>query len=163
MTRLFDVMRSMAASMIETFPAESFDIPRGGSNSVKWIAGHLVLGMDFGLNILGQPTENLESMMPIYGPGSPGGSIGDDGRTQAWMVQQLRSAGDRLKRSVASLDLPALHQPNQTPFLAESLPTVGDLLGHVYTTHIALHTGQISQIRREMGEPSFYDFGGGDA
>ena len=159
MTRLFDAMRSMAASMIETFPEDQFDVVRGGGNSVKWIAGHLALGMDFGLRMLGQPTEHLDSMMPVYGPGSPGGSVGDDGRTQASLVHHLRQTGDRLRAAVCDADLKRLGVPNETPFLSEELPTVGDLLGHVYTTHIALHMGQISQMRREMGLESYYDFG----
>ena len=158
MTRLFDAMRGMAADMVETFPSDSFDEPRGHANSVKWIAGHLALGMEFGLNLLGEPTENLEALMPIYGPGSPGGRVGDDGKTQSELVSELRSAGDRLKQAVLVMDPAVLATPNATPFLAQELPTVGDLLGHVYTTHIALHMGQISQMRREMGVASYYDF-----
>lgn len=158
MTRLFDAMRTMAAKMIEAYPEEQFDQPRGDANSVKWIAGHLALGMEFGLNMLGEPTPHLEDLMPVYGPGSPGGRVGDDGRTQAALVAELRSSGDRLKQAVQRMDPAVLETPNMTPFLANELPTVGDLLAHVYTTHIALHMGQISQMRREMGHASYYDF-----
>ena len=49
-----------------------------------------------------------------------------------------------------------LLQKQQTSFLTEQLPTVGDLLGHVFTTHVALHMGQLSQIRRGSGLPSWY-------
>ena len=159
MSRLFDAMRTMAAEMIEKFPADQFDQPRGESNSVKWIAGHLAWSVDAGLHLLGQPAEHFEGMMATYGAGSPGGAVGDDGRTQAELVDQFRTRGDQLRSAVIAAEPEQFTAPNETPFLAEALPTVGDLLAHVYTTHIALHLGQVSQIRREMGFDSYYDFG----
>ena len=159
MVKLFDAMRTMAAGMIEEFPSEEFDSPRGDANSAKWIAGHLALGMDFGLSLLGQPTDKIAEMMPTYGPGSAGGAIGEDGNTQESLLQHFRSTGDQLKAAVISATKEQLERPNETPFLAKELPTTGDLLGHVFTTHIALHMGQLSQMRREMGIKSYYDFG----
>lgn len=159
MVRLFDVMRSMAAEMAEGLPEDEFDKPRGGSNSPKWITGHLALGMDFGLNLLGISTGKIEEMMPAYGPGSAGGIIGDDGRSRAELIAHLRATGDQLREAVLGTSEQQLAAPNETPFLSKELPTVGDLLGHVFTTHIALHMGQLSQIRRELGLPSLYNFG----
>ncbi|MEM1068464.1 MAG: DinB family protein [Planctomycetota bacterium] len=157
MTGLFDLMRTMAASMAEEIPDEHFNVARGGSNSPKWITGHLALAMNFGLNILGEPTEAIAEMMPSYGPGSPGGAVEDD-KTKEMLVQHMRTVGDQLKEKVAVAEPSQFDAPNETPFLADALPTAGDLLAHVYTTHIALHTGQLSQIRREIGLPSLYQF-----
>ena len=95
--------------------------------------------------------------MPTYGPGSPGGSV-DDEWTRENLVKHMRSVGDALKEKVASASDEQLAEKQTTPFLAKELPTVGGLLAHVYTTHIALHTGQLSQIRRELGLPSHYQF-----
>ncbi|MEM9352775.1 MAG: DinB family protein [Planctomycetota bacterium] len=156
MTKLFDLTRKMAAEMAEGIPSEQFDVASGGANSPKWIVGHLALGMDFGLMLLGTPTEELEAMMPTYGPGSAGGSVGDDGRSQSDLIAHLRTTGDALRTKVLEADSQTFMQKQQTPFLVDELPTVGDLLGHVYTTHIALHMGQLSQIRRELGLPSWY-------
>lgn len=158
MTRLFDLTRHMAAEMVLGIPDDQFDHPRGGGNSPKWIIGHLALGMDFGLMLLGQPTAELPTMMPLYGPGSPGGQVGDDGRSREDLVQHMRTVGDQLKVLVAATSDEVLRQKQSTPFLSDVLPTVGDLLGHIYTTHIALHMGQLSQIRRELGLPSLYKF-----
>lgn len=157
MTRLFDLLREMATEFASTLPEQHFNEPRGGSNSPKWITGHLALGMDFGLSLLGEPTKEIEVMMPLYGPGSPGGRV-DDSKTCAELVEHLRSVGDRLKEKVPTVSDEVLGQPQSTPFLSTELPTVGDLLGHIYTTHLALHTGQLSQIRRELGLPSLYQF-----
>ena len=93
MVKLFDLTRTMAAEMAEEIPEEQFDIATGDANSPKWIVGHLALGMDFGLMLLGMPTDNIETMMPTYGPGSPGGSIGDDGRSQCDLIAHLRTTG----------------------------------------------------------------------
>jgi DinB superfamily len=157
MTRLFDLMRGMAAEMAAGIPDAHFNVARGGSNSPKWITGHLALGMDFGLYLLGEPTPAIDSMMPLYGPGSPGGAV-DDSYTKADLVHHLRTVGERLKVSVANADPNHFEKPNDKPFLVSPLPTVGDLLGHVFTTHLALHTGQLSQIRRELDLPSLYQF-----
>ena len=159
MVNLFDAMRNMAAGMIEDFPDDQFDEVRGQANSAKWIAGHLALGMDFGLNLLGHPSDAIAEMMPTYGPGSPGGSIGDDGRTKESLLKHMRTTGSLLRAAVVDASEEQLAKPNATPFLAKELPTTGDLLGHVFTTHIALHMGQLSQMRREMGIASYYDFG----
>ena len=156
MTKLFDLTRTMAAEMAEGIPADRFDVANDGANSPKWIVGHLALGMDFGLMLVGSPTDKLEAMMPTYGPGSPGGAVGDDGHTQSGLIAHLRSAGDLLRSKVLEVDEAVFAQKQETPFLAEELPTVGDLLGHIYTTHLAMHMGQLSQIRRELGLPSWY-------
>lgn len=156
MTKLFDLTRTMAAEMAEGIPSNLFDVASGSANSPKWIVGHLALGMDFGLMLLGAPTDKIEAMMPMYGPGSPGGSVGADGHSQADLVAHLRATGDLLRTKVREVDNETLVQKQQTPFLVDELPTVGDLLGHVFTTHIAMHMGQLSQIRREVGLPSWY-------
>ena len=156
-TQLFDLMRNMAAEMALGIPEEHFNEPRGGSNSPKWIIGHLALGMDFGMNLLGEPTDAIAEMMPKYGPGSPGGRV-EDSYTCYDLVAHMRNVGDALKLKVAEVNEEQLSQPQTTPFLANELPTVGGLLAHIYTTHIALHMGQLSQIRRELGLPSHYQF-----
>lgn len=159
MLRLFELMRMMAAEAASGLSPEAFDEPRGGSNSPKWITGHLALGMDFGLNLLGQPQASIQDMMPTYGPNSPGGKIGDDGRTQQSLVAHLKESGDKLAAAFQQVTNEHLDQPNPTPFLVEELPTIGDLLGHLMTTHLSLHTGQLSQIRRELGMPSVISIG----
>jgi hypothetical protein len=157
MTRLFDLMREIAADMAQGIPDEHFNVSRGGSNSPKWITGHLALGMDFGLNLLGHRTEAIDLMMPLYGPGSRGGVV-EDSHTKNDLVRHLKTVGDQLKICVSKADPDQWTRPNTTPFLADHLPTVGDLLAHVYTTHLALHSGQLSQIRRELGLPSIFKF-----
>lgn len=156
MVKLFDLTRTMAAEMAEGIPEEQFDIATGRANSPKWIVGHLALGMDFGLMLLGIHSDNLDAMMPTYGPGSSGGSIGDDGRSQTDLIAHLRNSGDTLRAKVIEANEETLNQKQQTSFLDQQLPTVGDLLGHIFSTHIALHMGQLSQIRRESGLPSWY-------
>ncbi|MEL7335173.1 MAG: DinB family protein, partial [Planctomycetota bacterium] len=151
-------MRGIADEMIATFPDDQFDVPVGDANSAKWIAGHLALGMGFGLNLLGVVPEEIAEMMPTYGPGSPGGAIGDDGRDKASLLAIFRGRGEELKAAVAAAAPEHFQSPNTTPFLAKEMPTVGDLLAHVYTTHITLHAGQLSQMRRQLGLPSMFAF-----
>ena len=48
--------------------------------------------------------------------------------------------------------------PNRLPirFLLRHLPTVGDLLAHLLTTHSAYHLGQLSTWRRAAGLPEVF-------
>jgi uncharacterized damage-inducible protein DinB len=43
--------------------------------------------------------------------------------------------------------------PQPGPFLQKELPTLGDILGHLMTTHPSLHLGQLSTWRRVIGLP----------
>ena len=162
LTSLFNLVRPMTVQLIDRIADDQFDSVQGGGNSPKWILGHLAVGMDFGLNILGRPTEHLDAMMPTYGPGSPGGVIGDDGYTRKSLRQHFQIAGDQLAAAVIAIDdktQSKLNQPNTTPFLTETLPTMGHLLAHVYTTHLAMHTGQLSEINRQLGRDPLLTFG----
>ena len=58
-TQLFDLMRTMAAEMALGIPEAEFNVSHGGSNSPKSITGHIALGMDFGLRLLGEPTDAI--------------------------------------------------------------------------------------------------------
>jgi hypothetical protein len=46
----------------------------------------------------------------------------------------------------------AERHPVDLAFLRDSLPTVGDLLAHLMTTHPAAHLGQLSAWRRACGK-----------
>jgi hypothetical protein len=60
-----------------------------------------------------------------------------------------RALGDAL-RTAPPEKLQAAHT---IPFLTTLLPTVGDVVAHLLTTHLALHTGQLSMWRRLKGLP----------
>jgi len=119
---------------------------------------HPSSGMDFGLSRLGEAADAIEVMMLTYGLGSADGRV-EDSRTHVDLVAHMRALGDALILKVAGVSEERLSKPQSKPFLAKELPTVGGLLAYVYTTHIALHMGQLSQIRRELGMPSQYQFG----
>ena len=151
--KLFDTLRDMTAEMAEGIDDEQFHTAQGdGGHSPAWITGHLALGMDFALNMMGDRPEKLEEMMPVFGPGSSG-DVGTDW-TRDQLVGHLRSAGDKVSGRLPELTPSFLDEPQQTPFLQDKLPLVGDLLGHLVSTHLALHAGQLSQWRRSHGMPS---------
>lgn len=156
MLNAYDMMRSMAHQMASSIDPTQFDVATDGANSVNWIVGHLALVADMGSNLLGHPQTTIEQWSSVYGPGSPGGVVGDRGMSRDAVMEYFAAAHDRLRGHADNPDQSLLDAANETPFMSDALPTMGDLLAHVLTTHLGMHTGQISQIRRQSGfDPVF--------
>lgn len=158
MLTLFDLYRNMCHTMATEIEEARFDHAQGQSNSPNWIVGHLALSMDFGLSLLGETPASVARYMPLYGPGSSGGQLADAAFAKQELLDQLVSGGDQLRNKMDCVDPSVLEKPQGTPFLAAELPTVGALLSHIITTHLAMHTGQLSHWRRAEGMSSVYLF-----
>ncbi|WP_404310113.1 DinB family protein [Neorhodopirellula lusitana] len=159
MQNLFTMMNGMLTQMISEIDDDRFDEPLGEGNSPNWIVGHLALGMEFAVSLLGGESEVLGDLMPVYGPGSPGGRIGDTGRSKEELLELLERGFDRVNEALANVKPGQLEQPQKTTILEGPLPTVGDMLGHLLTTHFGMHIGQLSAWRRATGMESILKLG----
>ncbi len=146
------MMSSMALEMAESIPDDQFNLlPKGGGNSPNWIMGHLCLGNGFGLQLLGQDPEILKLTGEAYGPGSTPTEDPAKLMGKAELISHFKSSRADLIEAVTNADAAALAQPQPTSILKEELPTTGDFIGHLLTTHLAMHTGQLSAWRRSRG------------
>ncbi len=150
--KLFQLVRGLLTSMVDEIPSEDFQrLPAGGGNSPNWILGHLTIANGFGLMTLGQPSERAESMMPMYGPGSKPTEEMAELLSKEELVQAFHELADQFVAAVEGATPDQLAAPREGPLLQEQLPTVGDMTGHLLTTHFALHIGQLSAWRRAQG------------
>lgn len=142
--------------LVADIPDEQFaEQPTEGLNHPAWILGHLAAVADSGLQLLGQPLALPAEWHQLFDPGtvpSPERSLYP---TKAELVAAYEAGHKRLIEAVAAGPDPArLARPSPLRDLRPVLPTLGDLLAHILTTHEATHLGQLSAWRRQLGLPS---------
>lgn len=131
--------------------------PSGGVNPPGWIVGHLALVNEMALGMLGDDEKRLpEAWNAEFGPGSSPEPIAGAYPPKEELLTALRESHARVREAVKGVDLGALTDPNPIEPLRGGLPTVGDLLAHILSTHPAMHAGHLSNWRRQMGHPPLF-------
>ena len=146
------LISSMVLEMAHSIPDDQFHLlPSGGGNSPNWIMGHLCLGNGFGMQLLGHDPEILKLTGAAYGPGSTPTEDQSTLMSKSDLLTHFESSRIDLVTAIEKADPAVFAAPQQTSILTQQLPTVGDFVGHLLTTHVALHTGQLSAWRRSRG------------
>lgn len=131
--------------------------PTEGVNPPGWIVGHLALVNEMiTAKLGGTPLGLPESWAAEFGPGSTPEPIADAYPAKAELLAKLSETADAFVAQVEGVDLTQLTDPNPIEPLRAGLPTVGDLVAHVLSTHIGMHAGHLSNWRRQMGHPPLF-------
>jgi len=132
---------------------EMLEQPSPAINPPAWLLGHLAICTDYALQMMAfdkqLPTEWHEEFGPRSQPLSQKHPY--PSKQEMW---DAYAAGHKAVESASrEVSTETLQKPNPLPFkfLQENLPTTGDLLGHLMTTHEASHLGHLSNWRRQMG------------
>lgn len=138
--------------LVQDIPEEKrANQPAPGMNHPAWVLGHLAIVGDSALLMVGQKSRCPREWRALFGMGSQ--PVAD--RSVYPSCQQLLETveANYLALIAAVKEAPAelIDAPHKAPFFKEELPTVGDLLGHIMTTHFSMHAGQISAWRRTQG------------
>lgn len=130
--------------------------PLEGMNHPAWLVGHLSIASDGMMKLLGGHAKWGEAESALYGAKST--PLADASRYPS--KERLMADYDAMRgRVVPALeakladDPSAFDKSNPTDVLRPSLPTVGDMLVFMMTTHEAMHLGQLASWRRAMGRP----------
>lgn len=136
----------------ETFSQAAFS----GGKPARWIFGHLAISHDFIFGLLGEPTTCPQEWMTQFGPGSDPHITG--GPTATELLAAIHSSAKLVEQAVPRATPEQLAARHSVPIkiLLRHTPTVGDLVGHLLTTHMASHLGQLSVWRRQMGYPVLF-------
>ena len=130
--------------------------PSPDVNTPAWLLGHLTVCTDYALSIMGQEKRLPRTWAILFGPKTKPVSEKRPfpHKQELW---EAYSAGHEAVTS-ASFDIAPelLEKPNSIEFLLEALPTSGDLLAHLMSTHEASHLGHLSNWRRQMGRPPLF-------
>lgn len=129
--------------------------PAPGMNHPAWILGHLAVCTDYAARLLGERQLACpKEWHRLCGPGS----ILQADRTvypgKAELLDALVRGHERVTEAARRATAELLEAPQPGPFLQRELPTIGDIVGHLMTTHPSMHLGQLSAWRRMLGLPS---------
>lgn len=122
-----------------------------GGNPPSWIIGHLAVAADFILMVLGKPTLCPKSWMVMFGPGSDPHKHLDKHPSLAELTAALATGHAAAIEAVPHSDATKMAGPSPFKPLIDVLPTAGDLLTHLLTSHESFHLSQLSACRRAGG------------
>lgn len=156
---LYRMFLGMFATACEEISDADFHLlPPGGGNSPNWIIGHLLVVNRFGLSMLGQQSDQLAELMPIYGPGSIPTEDKSTLLSRDELLKDFSKTSEEFLAAIEASTVEQLDAAQETPFFQDSLPTTRELLGHLLTTHFAMHFGQLSAWRRGRNYDSLIKF-----
>ena len=88
---------------------------------------------------------------------APGASPKDDSSplpTKAELLQVLDTGRQRILAAVKHADPAKMDELTTSDFFKDTpVKTIGDVVAHMMTSHLAFHTGQLSAWRRLQGKP----------
>ena len=142
--------------MADVAEEEMADQPSPGVNPPAWVLGHLAIATDYALELLGQAKRLPQEWHEEFGPGSEPLSQKHPYPSKVELLIALREGHSAVEAALPSADPQALAGPNPIAPLAKALPTAGDLLAHLLTTHPAMHLGHLSNWRRQKGRPPLF-------
>jgi len=128
-----------------------------GGNPPAWILAHMVVANDYALRALGDARVAPGEWHKRFGPGMSPKADQSPLPTKAELVEKLEDGRKRLIAAAAKADGARMNEP-QTFELFKGTPieTIGDVVAHLMTTHVAGHLGQLSAWRRMHGKPPLF-------
>ncbi len=148
--RLNTWMLAFTSSLIEDLSDEQVYMRLSVTNPPAWILGHLAAEADKALGILGKEQLLPNDWHSAYLQGSsPDAVMVRRTKHELWQANEAVYAS--LRETVLALPPERLAEPSHSDFLREHLPTKEAWFGHILTTHIAMHAGQIQYWRRLQG------------
>jgi hypothetical protein len=126
--------------------------PVAGMNHPAWIIGHLAWASDRGAELM-----NLKPRLPgewagRFGTGSTPVPEHNAYPEKTALVEALEEVHTRFAAALPAVPSESYNSP-MPENLRAIVPTVGDALIHLATSHEALHIGQLSAWRRARGLP----------
>lgn len=128
-------------------------------NHAAWLLGHLAVAADYVPMVLGEKMSLPDSWhKELFGPGSTPTTDRARYPSKAELVSELERLYQRNLQLVRAAPESKTAAPHQIAYFLPVLPTVGDMLAHLMSTHASFHLGQLSTWRRLMGLPSVMKF-----
>ncbi len=128
-----------------------------GGNSPAWILAHLAVVNDYCLKNLGEQRILPAEWHKRFRPGAAPKDDPSPMPTKTELMETLEKGRRLICEAVLKADPARMDQPQTSDFFKDSpVKTIGDVIAHLMTTHIAFHLGQISAWRRLEGKPYLF-------
>jgi hypothetical protein len=153
--RLNGLMYGLMQKVVQEFDDTQLQRPLAeGGNSPAFILGHLAIVNDYALKNLGQQRIASAEWHKRFRPGASPKDDSSPLPTKAELLETLEKGRRQIYEAVANADPEKMNQPQTSDFFKDSpVKTIGDVVAHLLTTHLAFHLGQISAWRRLQGKP----------
>ncbi|TAE31139.1 MAG: DUF664 domain-containing protein [Candidatus Kapaibacterium sp.] len=143
-------MLAFTSSLVEDLSDEQVYMRLGSTNPPSWILGHLAAEADKALTLLGKEQLLPNNWHSAYLQGSSPNAV-TVRRTKHELWQANEAVYASLRETLLVLPPEQLAELSDSDFLREHLPTKAAWFGHILTTHVAMHAGQIQYWRRLQG------------
>ncbi|MEM6855359.1 MAG: DinB family protein [Planctomycetota bacterium] len=151
-------MRQYGEGLLADIDAEdAFRPVHENGHHPAWIIGHLATIGSRGIAMLGgQPPIDLEEWSPRFGIGSEPTNDPGDGPSWDELIAAWRATHDVADEVGREASVALLNKPNPIERRRDTLPTTGDMAGFIFSSHEAVHLGQLSAWRRVQGRPRLF-------
>lgn len=140
--------------LVHDIPESRFaEQPAPGMNTPAWILGHLCWAADLIPALLGQDASLDTSWAERFGATSTPSPDLSLYPSKSELIATLEAAHIRAEAALPLITPEKLAAEMPNPMFRSFLPTVGDAIVQILTTHEALHMGQLSAWRRVSGFP----------
>lgn len=156
--RLNGLMNAYLARLLEDVDETKLAVAvPGAANPPAWILAHLAVANDYALRFLGGSRLAPAEWHKRFGRGM---SPNDDPRSlpsKTELLQTLAEGGRQIAAAATKADPARMNEKHNVELFNETpVATIGDLVAHLLTTHLALHVGQLSAWRRGQGKPPLF-------
>jgi uncharacterized damage-inducible protein DinB len=157
-SRLNGLMFGFLLKVLEDADDEQLSVPlTNGGNPPAFILGHLAVINDYALRFLGEQRVAPQEWHKRFRPGASPKDDSSPFPTKAELLQVLQAGHERILALAKDADPERMNQPQTSDFFKGTpVETIGDVLAHMMTSHLAFHTGQISAWRRLQGKPHIF-------
>ncbi len=125
-----------------------------GGNPPAFILGHLAVINDYALRFLGESRIAPPEWHKRFRPGASPKDDSSPLPTKAELLQILEAGHERLLAAAKHAEPEQMNQLQTFDFFKDTpVETIGDVVAHMMTSHLAFHTGQLSAWRRMQGKP----------
>jgi hypothetical protein len=123
----------------------------GAVNPPAYIVSHLAVTADFGLIKLGQAMLCPPQWHKSFGPGSkPDPACVYPSKAE--LIAAIDRGYDALRTAAVAATPEVIVKPHGVPFFnGTPIESVGDVVALLLTSHLGLHVGQLSLMRRQFG------------
>ena len=149
----YRMTKALLHRMVDDLTPEEFrHQPAAGANSAAWVMGHLAVTLRRTAARLGAtdlpevPDDVAARFTATRHPAADQAGLGDVAR----LMKVFDTCIDKVIEAVKAVSAEALAGPSASPVPLATNFAEGLLFGSL---HVAVHTGQLSTIRRSLGKP----------
>jgi len=155
--RVSKQMANVLKAVVKDLDDTQFTKPVAGAiNPPAYIVSHLVNSADSGLALLGRAKLCTDDWRKTFGPGSKPDPACKY-LPKAELLQMFDRHYDELRSAAAAATPDAIGKPHGVPFFSGTpIETLGDVIVLLLTSHLGIHIGQMSLMRRQLGFPPLF-------